>query len=171
MVGTARAEFRKTGRILGIDETQNLLVVSWIVAMNRFCCDTCPRNHGRSVAKTSWRFFGREGLMFLTAERFGVAAFGLIFSLNELRRFFDEIQRAQITFPVVICPRNKSMLSHHDRRGLGTLFYDFLHCQAPSSKPGRIHFTYAISPPKISWVIFSQFADRRNRAMTAFGCM
>ena len=40
----------------------------------------------------------------------------------------------------------------------------------PSSKPGRIHGTYAISPPKISCVSFSQFL-LAAMAMIAFGCM
>ena len=42
----------------------------------------------------------------------------------------DEIQSAQITFLVVVRPRNKSVLAHHDRRRFRVALHDFLHREA-----------------------------------------
>ena len=76
--------------------------------------------------------------------------------LDILRGLFDEIQSLLVAFlsssaqamnpcwPIIMA--------------FAVLFFRQMACMArPSSKPGRIHGTYAISPPKISLVSFSQF--------------
>jgi hypothetical protein len=87
---------------------------SWIVPMKRFCCETCPRSHGRIAQKLRGAPFLQRPV-FLAAERLGVAALGLVFRLDVARRLFDEGQREFVAFLVVVGPIDEAVLAHDDR--------------------------------------------------------
>ena len=66
--------------------------------MKRFCLRNLPAQPRQNRGEYFTAFFRREGLKFRAAECLRVATVGRILFLDELRRAFDEIQGAQITF-------------------------------------------------------------------------
>ena len=94
MVRAARAEFRKPGRVLRVHEAQDFFVVLDGADEALLLGDLAaqPRQDlGESRAAGGLV----ERLVFRAAEGLGVAAFGLIFLLDVLRGFFDEIEASR----------------------------------------------------------------------------
>ena len=159
MVGAARAEFGQTRRVLGIHEAQNLFIVLHRrdeTLLLRNLAAQPRQNRGKNFQA----LFGCERLMPGTAKRLRVAALGLILRLDKLRRLLDERQRAQITFLVVVRPRDETVLAHHDAGGPGIFLHDLLHREAKlKAGPHPLHIIHRAAKNFLREL----FAIRRGR--------
>src|SRR5437868_5602169 len=111
MIGAGSAKFGQSWCVLGIDEAQDFLVVLYRPNKTLLAAHL-PAKPRQDAGKNFATRFLRQSCMQRASKRGFIPTLFRVFLFDELGRPINEVQRAEITFAIIVGPIDEAVLAH-----------------------------------------------------------